>query len=236
MKRDGVGTGVDRAVQPDEPAQSDPQQAVFSDFAVPDAIRINKVERFVTAWFHDSVRDLAVLELGIAPGGLAERLLVKGASCYGVDINKRSMPGILFKQWDLNIGIPDFGRAFDVIFAGEVIEHVIDDAAFLRNCANALRSGGILGITTPNLAFSLNRLRLLAGRVPLFAYAPYHYHIYTVSTLKRMVEDAGLITVGIKGSHVLFSRRRHRTGLIFEAAADHFPTIAAHIILFALKP
>jgi len=40
---------------------------------------------------------------------------------------------------------------FDVVISQEVIEHIVDKAAYLRVARQALRSGGYLIITTPNL-------------------------------------------------------------------------------------
>jgi SAM-dependent methyltransferase len=47
--------------------------------------------------------------------------------------------------------------AYDVIFAGELIEHLNNAGAFLRACHVNLKPDGVLILTTPN-AFSLSRI------------------------------------------------------------------------------
>ena len=39
----------------------------------------------------------------------------------------------------------------------------------------------------------------------------------------------------VLASHVLYSRRRHFTGQVFEVLGDIFPTFGAHLIAFAVK-
>ena len=49
-----------------------------------------------------------------------------------------------------NMETYSFGRQFDVIIAGDVIEHVENQGLFLRNIHRHLRDNGTLVITTPN--------------------------------------------------------------------------------------
>ena len=101
-------------------------QKTYYNFSVPDLVRINKVIRLIKEKFPE-IRGLNVLELGIARGGVADILSSEGAHCFGVDINPREIPGVMIVQSDLNEPFPDFGRKFDVVFAGEVMEHLFDD-------------------------------------------------------------------------------------------------------------
>lgn len=211
----------------------DQQQNVFHNFEVPDPIRIKKALRFVRSSF-PNVRDLNVLECGIAKGGLVDNLKKEGANCYGIDINPRSgVENITFFQKDLNEGFPELPVKFDIIFAGELMEHIYDDQRFVEQSKNLLKPGGVLIITVPNLVFIVNRLRMLFGLVPTFVYAPYHYHIYTKKTLFSLLEKCGLDIIGFTSSHLLFSTRRHKIGKIFEILGDVFPSLGAHLIVSA---
>lgn len=210
-------------------------QGSFRGYAVPDAIRIRKVEGFLATRFNRRYEGLRVLELGVTPGGLADRLKTQGARCYGVDIHPREIDGVVTTTHDLNNGLPEFDAPFDVVFAGEVIEHVFDDAALVRACREVLKPGGLLISTTPNLAFLVNRFRLLAGMMPLFSWAPYHYHIYTARTLRSLLQENGFRVVRTRASHILFSTRRYNVGRVFEVLADVFPTLGAQIIMFGTK-
>jgi hypothetical protein len=57
---------------------------------------------------------------------------------------------------------------FDVVFCGEVIEHVFIPDALVENLKTVMRDDGLLIVSTPNLAYWVNRLLLLVGVSPLF--------------------------------------------------------------------
>lgn len=137
---------------------------------------------------------------------------------------------------DLNKWFPVESATFDAVTADEVIEHMLDEGAFLGECRCVLRKGGTLVVTTPNLAYSLNRLRVLIGKTPLFVYAPYHYHFHTRQTLVSLLQEHNFSVVKVLSSHLLYSRRLHWTGRLFEFLGDILPTFGAHLIVFATKP
>lgn len=204
------------------------------EFAVPDPPRIHKVARLVRSYY-GSIEGLRVLECGVAHGGLADLLSKTGARCYGIDIYPRHILGVSCIQADLNAGLPFFRGLFDVVFAGELIEHLYDDAEFLRQVRDVLKPNGLFIVTTPNLVFLLNRLRMLIGQMPMFVHRPYHYHIYNKSSLIQMFTDSGFAIYKVALSHVLFSSRRARVGRVFEWLGDAFPTLGAHLIVVAVK-
>lgn len=213
---------------------ADNRQQIFENFEVPDPIRIRKAIKLIRQNFA-SVEGLNILECGIARGGVVDLLKSEGANCFGVDINPRHLEGINIKQADLNNDIPDFGVKFDVIFAGEVMEHLFDDSKFIENTRNLLKQNGFLIITVPNLAFSANRLLMLFGKMPVFAFAPYHYHIYNKKVAENLIKEKGFEIVKTISSHLLFSTRRNKFGGIFEILGDIFPSFGAHLIICAKK-
>jgi len=104
--------------------------------------------------------------------------------------------------------------SFDLVFAGEVLEHLHDPNALVRGARTILRPGGYLLITTPNLASAANRLFLLFG-LSLHNYHPSlkhrygnpllpssggdHKSVFTLHALRQMVEDEGLRIRGAVG-------------------------------------
>jgi len=177
-----------------------------------------------------------MLDVGYAPNSFADSLHAAGWTCIGVDLCPR--PGVAFPiiAADASGPLPFRPESFDLIVAGELIEHLIDQESFLRECYRLLRPGGRLVLTTPNLSFSINRLLILFGREPMFVSAPYHLHFHTRSSLTRLVKEAGLEILRVSASHLLYSRRRHVTGWVFELLADWLPAWGAHLIVFAMKP
>ncbi len=59
---------------------------------------------------------------------------------------------------------------FDVVFLGDVIEHLVEPDKLVIELHRVLKDEGILIITTPNLASIVNRFSLL------FGFAPTNYH------------------------------------------------------------
>ncbi len=214
--------------------QTDEKQKIFENFEVPDPIRIRKVQDFIYKYF-GTISGTSILECGVAKGGIADLLSKDGAKCWGIDINPRNIPGVNIIQSDLNMEFPKFDRTFDAIFAGEIMEHIIDDTKFIKRCWKVLKLGGLLIITVPNLAFSVNRLLMLFGKMPKFVYMSCHYHIYTKETLRSLIEKEGFKVLKFSSSHILFSTRRNKFGRIFEILGDVFPSFGAHLIVFAKK-
>lgn len=197
---------------------------------VPDPQRIRKALRLIR---DDSKGHL--LDIGYSKGSFADYLVEAGWDCTGLDISPHEHPRIKTIQCDILDGLPVESESYDVVTAGEIIEHTLQEGDFLDECYRVLKPDGELLLTTPNLAFFLNRFLVLAGRVPMFVYAPYHYHFHTKKTLTELVSQHGFEVDRVIASHVLYSTRRHPSGKIFEWLADVFPTFGAHLILLARK-
>ncbi|MBI3581979.1 MAG: class I SAM-dependent methyltransferase [Nitrospinae bacterium] len=219
--------------------KSDQRQKAFSNFVVPDQGRISKVYDWLARAGRFDGEAVDVLEIGYAQGGLLDRLAGrKNTRLYACDVNERETPeGVTFIRADFNGAAPDFGGVkFDVVFAGEFIEHMYDDAKFLAEARDLLKPSGILALTTPNLFFLASRLAFPFGVFPFMAHAPFHYHYYDVRSLSGLLENAGLRLVKIRSSHILISTRMNRPlGRICEFLGDVFPSFGAHIIVFAVK-
>lgn len=64
------------------------------------------------------------------------------------------------------LNIPFKDNSFDLMFAGELIEHLIDPVRFVNEAKRVGMSGSHFILTTPNLAAWHNRLLLLFGYPP----------------------------------------------------------------------
>ncbi|WP_437913994.1 class I SAM-dependent methyltransferase [Sorangium sp. So ce302] len=88
------------------------------------------------------------------------------------------------------------GRDFDLVSSFEVIEHLqFHPAPFLAGCNSALRPGGRMLLTTPNVASWSSINRLLDGATPhmtgQYGGPMEHRKEYTAWELRRLVETAG---------------------------------------------
>jgi SAM-dependent methyltransferase len=91
-------------------------------------------------------------------------------------------------QGDLTkMAFPD--DSFDLVFLGEVIEHIYDLPEAIKEVKRILKPGGYLALTTPNLASWFNRILLLFGKCPI-TYHPAPI-MYNRSLLKRFRKTYG---------------------------------------------
>jgi SAM-dependent methyltransferase len=108
-----------------------------------------------------------ILDLGCSGGLLAEKMRQGGHYVVGVD--SLEVPGVRertdeFYTGNLDSGIPAAaGVGFDVVIAGDVIEHLAKPLDALRAIDTVLRPGGQLLLSVPNFAHWYPRLRVLFG-------------------------------------------------------------------------
>lgn len=111
-------------------------------------------------------------DLGAGEGAFSLKVLSRGDSVVGVDkedwkINAPFLRINLDKEFAETI-ISNFGE-FDVVVAIEIIEHLENPFAFIRECARLLKNGGLLFLTTPNVeAINSRVMFLVKGRLAYF--------------------------------------------------------------------
>lgn len=84
---------------------------------------------------------------------------------------------------------------FDVVLFMDVLEHVPDPLALLRTAAKALKPGGCVIASIPNVAHWTVRAKLLLGRFDYQAQGimdATHLRWFTASTIRRLFDKAGL--------------------------------------------
>jgi len=97
------------------------------------------------------------LDIGCSGGGFSS-LLPLEVEKWGLDFERHpNLPAqFRFTSCDIAQSWSVTHNFFDVVLAGEVIEHVLDTDYFLQQCFNVLRPGGYLLLTTPNLVSFAN--------------------------------------------------------------------------------
>ncbi len=116
-------------------------------------------------------RPLRVLDVGCGVDARFAMSVTEPDEYWGLDIIEPRVHLQHFVQLDLNS--PDILNAvgnqlFDVIFCGEVIEHVFSPDALLEGIKSVMHSRSIVVLSTPNLAYWVNRFLLPLGIYPLF--------------------------------------------------------------------
>jgi 2-polyprenyl-3-methyl-5-hydroxy-6-metoxy-1,4-benzoquinol methylase len=145
---------------------------------------------------HLGCADSPYTEELLASGRLLHARLVRVARVTGFDVDRvalellrRELPAERFVLADVTAGVPTEERGrYQLVIAGEVLEHVPDADAFLRGCATLLTPGGRLCVTVPNACSPKIGLRALLGRESVH---PDHRTYYGPRTLARTLEGAG---------------------------------------------
>ena len=129
------------------------------------------------------------------PGFLHRRLVEASESCAGLDLSSEGLDALREAGFqDLHHGNAErlseiFGkRKFDLIVAGEVLEHVSNPGLFLEGIRGALAADGELLVTVPN-AFFLPRIVAAFGRKEVCHYE--HVAYYSPKTLSGLVHRHG---------------------------------------------
>ena len=168
---------------------------------------------------------LKVLDVGCGDGAISELIHNNGNECWGMDLPavQDTVPEER-KKW-LNVRPGDASRKpwaaaevpiasttsgtlgmtkwsstfddefFDAIFAGEIIEHMMDLEPFLTEAWRVLKPDGRLILTTPNAVRALNRVAMLLGAVHTWHEwdkgVPHHIRYFTPQTLQMAVAKYG---------------------------------------------
>lgn len=165
-----------------------------------------------------SLKPGRLLDIGCSSGDWAAHWHSRGWKCAGIDIDQKNVAiarqrGIDAVHCDLNKSpLPFENETFDLVFAGEVIEHLIDTDGFLSEVYRCMRPGGHVLLTTPNLVSFENRLRILLGIYPIWVNynlsGSGHVRAYTPRVLKKQLREHGFSIIAHRGNWVPFIPQR----------------------------
>ena len=206
-----------------------------------------------------TLRGERLLDIGCADGAITV-LLAKSMGAreaFGVDITAEAVAaarerGVEAFCVDVDSDdLPFENDRFDVVYCGELIEHVFDPDHLLGEVKRVLKPGGHCVLTTPNLGGWPNRLALLFGFQPYpTAVSPKHegagklllkgeegqwghIRVFTLRALKELVRLHGFTIRGVKGCPVTVksSHRLAAVARLLDRSLARFPGLANRVIL-----
>jgi len=187
-----------------------------------------------------------VLDLGCATGYLSQYLREnKSCNILAVDIDPANVSiavqrGLNAFEGDADAPvtwerITDYAAKhgeFEVVIAGDVIEHLKQPDKTLKKIKGVLKKDGVLIASTPNIAYWKSRLNLLLGN---FDYTEYgimdrtHLRFFTEKTLREVALNSGFSDVTILRSFLF------RGGTLYRKIRN-FPPIRAILGCAGINP
>ncbi|HEX4436059.1 MAG TPA: methyltransferase domain-containing protein [Solirubrobacteraceae bacterium] len=183
----------------------DYHEALWS--SVPEGLQPSSFElrrRFLIDALNPGVR---LLDIGCGEGHFGASAAEAGAEVVAADVAEEPLrraralhPGLDVRlidgegEWALD----DAG--FDVVWAGEVIEHVADTASWLSELRRVLRPGGRLILSTPLLGRRELLRAAVSGAVFAQRFEPRSDHLrhYNAATLRALLSDFGFEGIAVR--------------------------------------
>ena len=134
------------------------------------------------------------LDIGCATGVISEKLTLLGFDVIGLDISPNAISqycasGMSGMVANIEHPLPFLNHTFDMIWASEVIEHIVDYEQLLKELHRILKPGGRLYLTCPNSVFWSYRLLYLAGKAPTQLQHPYHLRFFSPAYLSKVLRQ-----------------------------------------------
>lgn len=183
----------------------DLREAVWA--AVPEAAVPERFEARRAFLLGAVERGERVLDLGCGDGAFAAELTAVGAEVVAADVARgaltraeRRAPQAALVHLDEREPLPFAENEFDVVWAGETIEHVVDPVMLLAEVRRVLRVGGRLLLTTPyHGRVTTILLGLRAGAFDAhFDPRADHLRFFTARTLRSVLREAGFSEVDVR--------------------------------------
>jgi len=143
-------------------------------------------------------RGRRVLDLGCRSGALT-RHFIDGNQVVGLDVDrvaleKAAQLGIEPVVANVEEPLPFEDASFDVVVAGELLEHLQFPEALVAEARRVLRRGGVFVGSVPNAFRVQSRLKFLRGRPP--EDDPTHLHLFSPDAVRELL--AGFDAVRIE--------------------------------------
>lgn len=157
-------------------------------------------------------KGLSLLDIGCGGGLVCEPMARLGAAVTGIDADQNAIAAAMAHAKDGYLSI-DYkaiatddlkksGKTFDIVLALEIVEHVADVQAFVQDCLDLCKPGGLVIFSTLNRTAKSFILGKFAAEY-ILRWVPVGTHTWKKflkpSELAAAVRDAGGTVTGIDG-------------------------------------
>jgi len=184
-----------------------------------------------------------ILDIGCYDGTIGKLLIDRNNEVHGIDGSEDALKvalqrGIKAKTGDLEERFDFEDNFFDVVLAGEIIEHILDTDSFISEIKRVLKPSGYLVLSTPNVASLGRRAILLFGGNPYFeaslGFPPEavagHIRFFTKDLLLRFLTHSNFKIVNFTSDVINFSPSGR---ICNNFLATVFPTLGKSLIVKA---
>jgi len=199
------------------------------------------VEEEIMFYFLDkhAKKNSRILDVGCGTGEITQKIIDLNHRAIGVDFSKVALEiaeakGIACFWGDLDEGIKQPDNEFDVVWAGDVIEHVFDPIGLISEVKRVMAPDGVFLFTIPYDLHISNRIRAVFGisyQEPLYKTLGQckHHTFFTDSLAEYMLEECGMQYV-----ERMYVNRLPLINKIFSSDIE-LSKIVGHSIVYAVK-
>jgi O-antigen biosynthesis protein len=184
------------------------------------------------------------LETGCSTGFLSKLIAADGTRVVGIEIDeeaaemaRQSCQRVLSCSLNSPEWVRQVGEMFDLVTYGDVLEHLANPLAVLRQTRELLAPGGRVLICLPNIAHWTIRAKLLAGN---FRYESTgildftHTRFFTVRAAREFIAEAGYRIIWFRP--IIGGNFTGRLRSMWQHLASTIPGLFSYQIMFLVEP
>lgn len=145
---------------------------------------------------------ISILDIGCGSGRITREIQKLGYIVRGLDFSREAIAkakanGIDADLCNFDEGVNQPDNSFDIVWAGDIVEHVFDPIGLLREISRVLKNGGLLLTSIPSDVGFNTILRTIAGisyQEQMYRRSGFYKHhtFFTLHLMDFMLRQANL--------------------------------------------